>query len=249
MSQQLDLWCLRWRTREHSWRHVSEGGFNHLLYDVSLLEEAPARAFVTTHHYSSSWPAAKRRYALWEHDQLVGVAVLSVPVSKRTLTKVFPGLEPYEESIELGRFVLLDQVPANAESWFLARVFELATTDGFRGVISFSDPIPRQRADGTVVFPGHRGAIYQAGSLGFYGRGTARWIELLPDGTVLNERSKQKARAGEVGHAYVERLQARGPVRRVWHPGNYRYARRLGPRRRYNVIALPSLSYPKEAAA
>ncbi|MGO8609087.1 hypothetical protein ACC848_39680, partial [Rhizobium johnstonii] len=73
---------------------------------------------------------------------LVGVATFSTPMASRVLSSVFPTLEPYEQSIELGRFVLTD-TPANAESWFLARAFRHAYDRGIRGVVSFADPMPR----------------------------------------------------------------------------------------------------------
>ena len=57
-------WCQRWRSRHHSWRHTSEGGFDPNRYVVTPLAERPAREFVTHHHYSATWPAAKLRYAL-----------------------------------------------------------------------------------------------------------------------------------------------------------------------------------------
>src|SRR6266487_3129473 len=95
-------------------------------------------------HYSASYPAALQRYGLWLHQRLVGVAVFSVPAQAKVLTNVFPDLLPYEESAELGRFVLLDDVPANAESWFLAEAFHQAAALGLRGVVSFSDPFPRR---------------------------------------------------------------------------------------------------------
>ena len=58
--------------------------------------------------------------------------------------------------------MLAESVPANGESWFLARCWELATRQGKHGVVSFSDPVPRRTAVGTLVFPGHIGTIYQA---------------------------------------------------------------------------------------
>ncbi|MFF3140502.1 hypothetical protein ACFVRU_01905 [Streptomyces sp. NPDC057927] len=47
---------------------------------------------------------------------------------------------PYEESLELNRLVLLDDVPANAETWAQARVFRLAAARGVRRVVAHSDP-------------------------------------------------------------------------------------------------------------
>jgi perosamine synthetase len=41
-----------------------KGGFDPNRYVVTPLAEQPAREFVTHHHYSATWPAAKLRYAL-----------------------------------------------------------------------------------------------------------------------------------------------------------------------------------------
>jgi len=71
--------------------------------------------------------------------------------------------QPYAESLELGRLVLGDEVPANGESWFVGQVFRQAALAGVRGVVSFSDPMPRAAADGTTITPGpYVGTIYQA---------------------------------------------------------------------------------------
>lgn len=207
---------------------------------------------------------------IWDRGgTLVGVAVLSVPVRREVLTVPFPELVPFSESLELGRFVLADSVPANGESWFLARVFRLAARRGVRGLVSFSDPVARRDADGRVVFPGHIGLIYQAANAIYAGRGTPRTLLVLPDGRVLNERALAKLRALDSGHAYVEELLRRfgaparngaNPrewlsralcavgVRRLHHPGNYRYLFRLGSRaaKRAVPVGLPSTQYPKQ---
>ena len=194
--------------------------------------------------------------------------MLSVPVRPAVLTRPFPELVPLRESLELGRFVLADAVPSNAESWFLARAFRLAAVEGVRGVVSFSDPVPRRDAAGRVVFPGHVGVIYQASNAHYAGRGTPRALLLLPDGRVLHERALAKVRALERGHAYVEEMLERfgapprrgaepaawlrtalaaAGVRRVDHPGNHRYLFRLGDRaaRRRVALGLPGWPYPK----
>lgn len=68
-------------------------------------------------HLTGNWPAAQLRYGLIEDgEELVGTCVLGVPVQKAVLTGPFPAFEPYRQSMELVRLVLLDRVPANAES-------------------------------------------------------------------------------------------------------------------------------------
>lgn len=261
--------CQRWRNGTHSWRHRSEGGFDSSRYEVAEVAEADAREFVVRHHYSRSYPAAVKRYGLFRRDELCGVVVLGSPMQERVLTNVFPNLEPYDESLELARMVLLDPEPANSETWFLAHAFRLAARGGLLGVVSFSDPVPRL-VDGRVVFPGHIGIVYQAKGAVFCGRATPRSKILLRDGTVLDDRTVSKVRSGERGRAYVERrLVALGarPMRprqdaRKWlaealhivgarrfrHHGNYRYAFALGrtPAERRRVrIAPTAAAYPK----
>lgn len=263
--------CQRWAERRHSWRHVSEGGFDARRFEVAEVAEATAKQYVTRHHYSGTYPATRLRFGLFEGAELVGVAALSVPVRAAVLTGVFPDLEPYAETLELGRLVLADRVPANAESWMLARAFELAERAGVRGVVSFSDPCPRITAEGRTVMPGHVGIIYQALNAECLGRGRARLLLMLPDGRTLNDRALAKVRAQQRGHEYVERalvrygarplalgenpaawlveaLDAAG-VRRVRHRGNHRYAFALGTpaerRALRRAIPLDRTPYPK----
>lgn len=261
-------WCQRWTGGSHSWRHRSDGGFDSSLYTVASIDETTAKSYVVANHYSGSYPSALRRYGLFT-DRLVGVCVLGAPVQDSVLTNVFPELRPHREAVELSRLVLADEVPANGESWFVARCFEEAAATGVHGVVSFADPVPRT-VGGQVVFPGHVGTIYQALNAGYCGRGTPRSLVLLPDGRVLNNRSMQKVRGQERGHDHVERMlvglgarpgPAAGEAPRVWlrdaldrigvarlrHGGNHRYVFRLGtPAQRRRVhVALPTGPYPK----
>ena len=286
--------CQRWLDGRHSWRHLTEGGFNAADYRVVLLDERTASRFVSRHHYAASMPAARMCFGLLTSDErfaldgtvvdgmaLVGVAVLSVPMRAAVLTNVFPDLEPYTQSLELGRFVLTD-TPANAESWMIARVWRLAADAGVRGIVSFADPMPRHREvldtlpDGTsalrreVVTPGHVGVIYQATNAIACGRSTARTLNFLPrHGVVLSERTLSKIRTGDRGAEAAVRslieLGARPPragqnsrdwlrsalaelgVRKVRHPGNFRYAWALGSSRRAVHLAPARTTYPKAA--
>lgn len=269
-------YCQRWTGGTHSWRHTSGGGFDPSRYDVEPMGgDAEAKRYVLAHHYSGTFPSALLRFGLYERGELLGVLVLSAPTQGKVLTNVFPDLEPYEESMELGRLVLADAVPANAESWFIARCFDLAGSAGVRGVVSFADPVPR-RINGRLIFPGHVGTTYKASNALYCGRGTARTLRVLPNGSVINARAMQKIRAQERGHEYAERQlidlgarvlragenpatwlneQLRAITSPVRHAGNHRYVFTLGTRsdRRRVRIAVPSETYPKtrdlEAAA
>ena len=261
--------CQRWRERRTSYRPAGEV-IDPRRYEVApIATDTEARAFVLAHHYSGAYPAARRRVGLYQGAALVGVAVFSVPAQARALD-VLPC--DRAEAVELGRLVLLDGVPGNGESWFVARALDLLRADGFAGVLSYSDPVPRHTADGTLVKPGHRGVIYQALSAVYTGRATPRSLWLLPNGTVFSDRALSKLRAGERGWRYaVAQLVAAGAAspaagedlgtwarcelarigRRQRHPGNHRY---LLPLSRACRRALPvhlerrglaSLPYPR----
>jgi hypothetical protein len=257
----------RWRNRRHFFV-PPQCRFQPARYDVlELPGDAQAKAFVLRHHYSASYPAARRRYGLFGPSGLEGVAVFSVPCNDRVLTSVFAA--PAHQAVELGRFVLLDQVGFNGESWMLARCFELLRCDGFRGVVSFCDPIPRTSSDGVVVFPGHLGIVYQASNAVYLGRGTPRTLRLLSDGRVLSDRALSKLRAGVKGWRYTADLleaagadPAPGPgcgdlvawaarwvpllTRPLRHPGCHRYAFALD--RRLLPSLPPAVAYPKNLA-
>lgn len=149
-----------------------------------------------------------------------------------------------------------------------SRAFRFAAETGVRGVVSFSDPVPRATANGHVVMPGHVGIIYQAANARYTGRGTPRTLVILPDGTSLNARSASKVRTQERGHEHVEaRLRALGApplhgdparwlrdalhaigTRHVRHPGCHRYVFSLGHGLRERasvVVSVPSRPYPK----
>lgn len=249
----------RWRSGQDRYRPAGEPIDTRRYEVAAIADDTTARAFVVREHYSGSYPAARLRFGLYRGEELVGVAVFSQPVRDEVLS-VLPGERL--ERVELGRFVLLDTVPANGETWMLGRCFELLRAEGLAGVLSFSDPMPRVDAGGRVVFPGHIGGIYQAHNAVFLGRGTVRTLRMLPDGRVLSARAISKLRAGERGWRYVvELLEQYGAptlagdrwtwgraaiaavTRTVRHPGNLRYAWAL--RRRDRRHLPESLPYPK----
>ncbi len=221
--------------------------------EVAGIARDVARSFVERHHYAHSYPAGRFAFGLFQAGALSGVAVFSQPVNDLS-TACLPGERL--ERVELGRFVLLDHVGANAETWLLARCFEELRRAGLSGVVSFSDPVPRQTATGHLVMPGHVGIIYQAHNAVYLGRSKAERRRLLPDGTVVHNRALAKIRNGERGcRTAVESLVSHGarPPRRdedlrgwlsrelpritrsVPHCGNHKYAWTLRRRDRRHL--------------
>lgn len=266
--------CQRWRGRREHYRTGAER-LDPSRYGVELIEgDALARAFIQEHHYSGSYPAALCRLGLYRTGppgsgtQLVGVAVFSTPMNQ----KVVPARcgVPALHGVELGRFVLLDDVPGNGESWFLARAKRalLQARPQTRAIVSYSDPVARYRADGTQLKPGHIGVIYQATNATYVGRSGARTLLLDRSGQIISPRALAKLRAGDQGRdyareqltqlgappqhsqeplrEYVDRalvhLRARGYLRQLRHPGNHCYVWRLDG----GDVPGISLAYPKQ---
>lgn len=256
----------RWFRRLGTWRSPDEIIDTRAFEIAAIGSDKVARAFVEEHHYSGTYPAARERFGLYRAGELVGVAVFSHPPNEAVLAQL-----PCERmaGVELGRFVLLDSVPGNGESWFLARCFDLMRADGYGVVVSHSDPLPRRAADGAIVLPGHVGNVYQATNAIYAGRASSRSRWLLPDGTVFSERAMSKLRARERGYRYaIDQLVAQGadrPLdigedltawmwrelerigRRVRHRGNHRYLWALDRHLRRQVGAMAcGLPYPKK---
>ncbi|HET9144025.1 hypothetical protein [Actinophytocola sp.] len=267
----------RWAQQSPRWRPAYEGGFDPNRYQVMELDEPATAAFIAAHHYAPALPSTTYRYGMLDHagtgPRLVGVATLGVPMHKSVLTTVFPTLVPYYEALDFNRLVLLDQVPSNGESWFCGQMLRHAAAQhGVRGVVTFADPVPRWRIRSgrhELIKPGHVGIVYQALGFDALGRSTPRSLILLPDATALTARSVAKVTGGERGAGgVIARLMAFGApppepgcdvrvwldialrcvgARRIRHPGNHRYAVRIGTRaqRTRTVIALPARAYPK----
>lgn len=270
MNQQ-SLFCQRWRDTRGTYRPAGEVA-DLRRYEIAPITVNEAKEFVTTHHYSKSYPSCRRRFGLFDRaapflssPALVGVAVFSTPMSAYVLTNVFPG--DFRESVELGRFVLLDSVPANGETAFLSRCFELLRRESFIGVVAFSDDTPRTTATGDVVFPGHIGTIYQASNAKYLGRGTRRTLNMFSDGTIFSPRAISKIRNNEKGQKYAADILARyagvdagshkdlAQLLETWlpritrplvHPGNHKYAFALNRQVPIKLTALlRERMYPK----
>lgn len=195
-------WCQRWPQRDPSqsgrprpsWAYADPSArFNPRGYEVRPIEERVARPFVVDRHYLGSYPAAVHQFGLFRRGELIGVAVYGNPAQEKVLTNPLPDLEPYSQSLGLLRLVL-GPTEGNAETWTLGECRALLLDAGVHGVVTFADPAV-----------GHVGIIYQAFNCIYLG--TSRWTTTLwlPDGTCLDERTVQKIRKQERGHAAAER--------------------------------------------
>jgi hypothetical protein len=68
-------------------------------------------------YLTGNWPAARLRYGLLDRTDgsLCGVLVLGVPMHPNVLTRPFPDLEPYVQSLELVRLVVDGGVASNGK--------------------------------------------------------------------------------------------------------------------------------------
>lgn len=262
----------RWLHRTDRYRPEGET-IDPSRYGVEVMpDDRRAKAFVVAHHYSMSYPAARLRVGLYRAlgghvaPELCGVAVFSVPAQAAAI----PRWTGTEQGVELGRFVLLHDVPAMGETWFLARAFRALQLElpAVRAVLSYSDPLPRARADGQCVTPGHIGLIYQAHNAHHAGRARGDTLVLDRDARTVSRRALSKLKHGERGAegvyrelldrgaptrnpgeepaAYVARALREGPFRTVRHPGNFVYLWCVGPDREATRARFPAaLPFPR----
>ena len=270
--------CQRFEHRRERYRPAGEL-IDASRFEVEPIEELAAKRFVETHHYSGSYPAACVRVGLFRRSlghvrELVGVAVFSVPPQPRAI----PRWTGTGDGLELGRLVLLHDVPGNGESWFLGRAFRVLQSQRpkLRAVLSYADPMARRTADGEIVTPGHVGIIYQAHNGRHVGRSEARWVHFDPRGQIVSRRAMDKIRAEhdpikgrgasgayatllsqgapprkltETGPAYVDRMLREGPWTRIRHPGNLAYVWPIGSDRTRTAAAFPpALPYVRKDA-
>jgi len=237
--------ALRWRLGRNHWRHDRDEGFRPADYAVDGVPDRLARAFVQSEHYSGTYPFAQERIGLFRGQELVGVAIFSTPINGNALP-LYAGTEA-KAGLELGRFVLLDQVPYNGESYFLAAAMRLLrqARPELASVLAYSDPMPRMARDGSVVMPGHIGIAYQATNGRYVGRAASKSLYLTAGGQALSSRALSKIRLQEHGagsaekrlvhlgaparqfgedpRVWVERALNSGAFRQVRHPGNHVY--------------------------
>ncbi len=262
----------RWRDRREA--YVTNGTvIDPAIHSVNVIHcSRTAKPFVEAHHYSGSFPATRLSCGLFRNgaggrSELVGVASFAVPMNNASI-RLHTGLEDPLAGVDLGRLILLDDVAANGESWFVSRAFRLLRREkpGILSVIAYSDPVRRVASDGTIVMPGHCGMVYQALSAQLRGRSSARIDHVMPNGRIVSPRALSKIRTQDTGSAYAERqiveagapardhgeepcdwimrLRREGHLSQRRHPGNLVYAFALTRAAKLAGRDRPSLAYP-----
>lgn len=244
--QLFDAMAMRWRTGRAVYRPAREP-IDASQFFVERISERAAKEFVVTHHYSKSFPAAIASYGLIQRIApgtvlLSGVAVFSVSMQPRAADAYGASGEPF---CELGRFVLLDEVGGNGETFFLARALRRLSGDKlgpdgrakYKLCLAYSDPVPRSDVKGNITLAGHIGGIYGAsGGAAYCGRSSPRTLWLAPDGTSLSQRALSKLRSDDTGARYAyEMLIGHGAPAIVQGESSRDYVRRAlttGPFRR-----------------
>lgn len=189
-------------------------------YYVAKVDAKSGKEFVKEHHYSHGIHNGPMTYGMFDRNEtLVGVLAFATPSSEAVCSSVF-GPEFKRSVTELHRLVLLDEVPHNAESFFISRALKLLRQDrpNYVAVLSFAD-----------TTQGHVGTIYQAanalycgttGRATFYEDETGRLRHPRQNG--VNITTAEALARGwtsvkrEAKHRYLFLLPMSRTERRIW---------------------------------
>jgi len=205
--------CQRWQNRRDFYRSTAER-FDPARWRVAPMAGktglpgglgrrdtwAKGKAFIVRNHYAGSFPQMRIMIGMFRASdaELVGIATFGNVKLEHAAKYGDVGLD---EIVELNRFVLLDAVPGNAETWFLARATALARElHALRGhqlkvLLSYSDPVPRRSLAGFLTMPGHIGNIYQAHNAIYVGYSAPKTLYLDRHGTAPDGRMLSKIRS------------------------------------------------------
>lgn len=246
----------RWRERRALWSSDTEV-VDPRRYAVAVLEHGAARRFIQRHHYLPNYPAAQLAVGLYgSGSDLEGVAVFARPAIDTVITAHTGFADPARGTV-LARLILLDSVPQNGESFFVARAFRELRRERpqVEAVVSYSDPAA-----------GHIGRVYAALSGAHRGVTKPRTV-LRAGGMTIAGRTLSKIRGGERGQAgaidqlarlgvprpqadeepaaWLARMQRQRHLVRYRQPGLFTYCFALTRAARLRSRDLPRLPYPK----
>lgn len=203
-------------------------------YTVASCERAEAEALMVGHYTGTLPIASTLLFGLRRHGSLVGVAAFGQPSYPGVAKSVWPDGDG-RGVVELRRLYLLDEVGANAESWFLSRSLRLLPAD-LQVVVAFSDPSA-----------GHHGAVYQAANFYYLGVTTPSRHYLTADGTYVHKRTPweiAKALYPDEHPVPEERVALERDLTMVEDAAKHRYAYPLSRKAR-KVLSAVALGFPK----
>ena len=202
-------------------------------YIVEPISAKMGKDFVIEHHYSKGIHNGPMCFGLFYLGKLVGVCAFASPSSENVRSSIF-GVEHKNSVTELHRLVLLDEVPKNAESFFIVRALKELKKQRpyYKAIVSFADPTQN-----------HLGIIYQATNALYCGRSAPATFFLDENGRLRHPR--QNGRNITVAEA---KLKGWIPTKRL---GKHRYVYLLAENkteRKFleSLFKLPILPYPKK---
>ena len=199
---------------------------------VEKIPSKMGKEFVKLHHYSHGIHNGAMCYGLLQNEELVGVCAFATPCSEQVCSSVF-GVIDKRSVTELHRLVLLDEIPKNSESWFIARALKALKKDRpyYNAVLSFAD-----------ATEGHIGVIYQATNALYTGTSGKATFYLDQNNRLRHPRQNgqniTKSRAKELNWQPVKR------------EGKHRYLYLIPNDRKHlkllkSKLLLNNLPYPK----
>lgn len=153
------------------------------------------KSFVREYHYSKSCPTGDYVFKACSNDRLVGGAVFGYMGGNPHAR--YRGFHTVEVR-ELKRLVLLDEVPKNSESKFIAWCLRwLRKNTKLKIIVSFADPEY-----------GHVGVVYKASNWIYDGVQKPDRPHLIVDGLAVHPRTA----VGRYGTSSVGRLRSLGHI-------------------------------------
>jgi GR25 family glycosyltransferase involved in LPS biosynthesis len=154
-----------------------------MINKIIQINKKDANDFISKHHYRKIMPKLNKVfYGGFVEDRLVAVITFGWGTQPlNTIKKIFPSLTT-KDYFEIGRLCLLDELPRNSESEFMAKVFKILKVDypELKVVFSWSDGIM-----------GKPGFVYQASNFLYAGK-IKTDVYITKEGYLIHPRSAKK---------------------------------------------------------
>jgi hypothetical protein len=183
----------------------------HKLLRVERCNLIQVQGLIKRLHYSHSCfgVTADYCYRVLHDERLVGGAIFGLPAAYNVARKYDGG----ESLLELRRFVLIDALPRNSESFCLGVMLRALRKEGVKRVLSYADPAH-----------GHAGTIYAASGFTFMGETKPR-KHVLWKGKKYPDRNIHQTNFPF--HKELREALASGEAERVAVPGKRIWVKRL----------------------